>query len=272
MSRILRILASIYFLFGLFHPFDLLAQIPFREPDKWHLAFNENFDGTLSDNWVVAHEFDHYGEPQLYTNRSENVFIKHVPEENNNYLVLRTQKEDYLCSSNDTMACKKRNYEYTSGWIETNKSVKIQYGYIEARIKIPKGGGLWPAFWTFIGDCISDQHNVAEIDIFEMNGSKPKKLETNIHMDYKGNQPRFGKVITIPDYSKDFHLYGLKWTKDEICWYFDNMEIRKMPNPGIIDPVKLILNVALFKGDYKNLKLDLPAEFTIDYVNYYTLL
>lgn len=250
---------------------SVYSQIPSKEPEKWNCYFNEEFNGNITDNWIIANEFDHYGEPQVYTNRESNILIKHDTLDKNNYLVIRTKRENYICNTLDSSRCNKSKYEFTSGWIETKKDIFIKYGYIETRVKIPSGKGLWPAFWTFIRDSITNGHNAAEIDIFEMNGKHLKRQETNIHMVYKSDKklPDYGKVLKVGNYVNDFHIYGLKWTPDEISWYFDNNLIRKVINPGIIDPVKLILNVAILPGTPVKVKTAFPTEFIVDYVRAY---
>ena len=244
------------------------SQTPFHQPGDWTPILIEEFDNL--NHWKVAHEFDHYGEPQVYTNRAKNVFIRDIG--GNNHLVLKTCNESYTCGGTSPWGCSKLNYDYTSGWVETKSTFNTQYGFIEARIKNPKGKGLWPAFWTFIGEGVSNGSNAAEIDIFEMNGNNTTDQITNLHLEY--GAPNFHGIsfpehISIADYSTSFHTYGLKWTPTNIYWYFDNQEIRKTNNPGIIDPVRIILNVAIWPNDLPDNTTQFPTEFIVDFVKVY---
>lgn len=259
------------FLFGCIYfcgiLFTGLSQTPSSQPGDWFLIFEDHFDDELSTKWKVEHEFDHYGEPQVYTNRPENVFVRNIS--GNNYLVLKTYREEYACRKTSPGGCNKLKYDFTSGWVETKKEYNVHYGYMEARIKIPVGKGIWPAFWTFRGEGVRNRHNSAEIDIFEMDGKRPAIQGTNLHLDYNApnfKAPSFPEEIDVQDYSSDFHTYGLKWTPTNICWYFDNREIRKTANPGIVDPVRIILNVAIFPWELPDSDTRFPVEFLVDYV------
>jgi beta-glucanase (GH16 family) len=247
-----------------------ISQTPFHQPEDWIPVFEDHFDKEVSEKWKVENEFDHYGEPQVYTNRPENVFIRNVS--GNNFLVLKTFRENYECKRISPAGCNKLKYAYTSGWVETKRTYNVHYGYMEARIKIPEGKGIWPAFWTFRGEGVQNRHNSAEIDIFEMDGKRPAIQGTNLHLDYNApnfKAPSFPEEIDIPDYSDDFHTYGLKWTPTNIYWYFDNREIRRSPNPGIVDPVRIILNVAIFPWELPDENTSFPTEFLVDFVKVY---
>ena len=98
----------------------------------WQLLWKDDFNSLNTEIWNVTNNDDHGGEPEMY--RTQNCFIS------NGNLVLRAKQENYS------------GHSYTSGEITTNQPFNLQYGYIEARIKLPYGNGLWPAFWTWTGD------------------------------------------------------------------------------------------------------------------------
>lgn len=127
-----------------------LTQVPSNDMN-WEAVFIDDFNTLDLGDWEVLNNFDHYGEPQMYTNRTDNVYI------NNGNLILKIIKENYM------------GHSYTSGWINTK--TKYQYGYFEIRCKLPTGKGFWPAFWLHDGSCSGGNYN--EIDIFEMDGSYP---------------------------------------------------------------------------------------------------
>lgn len=264
----------------------LPAQLP-PEDTHWQLIFEDQFDSLDQQVWTVANNFDHYGEPQVYTNRSKNVFIE------DGELILQVRKEDYRCHDRGGAACNKPRYEFTSGWVETILWSNIRYGYLESRIKLPHGHGFWPAFWTFGLGGKENRSNVAEIDIFEMLGSAPpKQMGTNMHLDYcrcHGNscpceflgQLRCPEVnpeilcngldVEIPDYSEDYLTYGLEWTPDKIIWYVNGIMVRNSPNPGIIDPVRVIFNLAITPWNAPDTTTPFPSTMHIDYFKFYQL-
>jgi beta-glucanase (GH16 family) len=164
--------------------------------------------------------------------------------------------------------------------VETKPAYNTQYGYIEARISLPYGRGFWPAIWTFVGEGLPTHTNAAEIDIFEMYGHKPAtNLETNVHLeycnpdrfDYPGcpSIPSYHKSHLIPSYANKYHVYGCEWTPEFLKFKFNGVAIRVMNNPGVIDPVRIIMNMAILVGDPPTQFTPFPSDIKIDYVRVY---
>lgn len=249
---------------------------------QWELVWEDNFDSLNTDIWLVQNHFDHYGgELQVYTNRPENVFV----EDGN--LILRVLREEYICPpwALHPWGCARQYntgqpYQYTSGWVETQPAYNTQYGYIEARINLPWGRGFWPAFWTFVGEGLESHENAAEIDIFEMYGHKPSTiLSTNVHLHYCNESwpsypdcsdiPRYGKEHVIPSYANKYHVYAIEWTPTILKWRFNGVAIRVMNNPGVVDPVRTIINMALLQGNPPTVNTPFPSDIKVDYVRVY---
>jgi beta-glucanase (GH16 family) len=249
---------------------------------QWELVWEDNFDSLNTDIWLVQNHFDHYGgELQVYTSRSENVFV----EDGN--LILRVLREEYTCPPEalNPWACARQYntgqpYQYTSGWVETQPAYNTEYGYIEARINLPWGRGFWPAFWTFVGEGLESHENAAEIDIFEMYGHKPSTLlSTNVHLQYCNENyptypdcsdiPKYGKEHIIPSYANKYHVYAIEWTPTILKWRFNGTAIRVMSNPGVVDPVRTIINMALLQGNPPTVNTPFPSDIKVDYVRVY---
>ncbi len=262
----------------------------------WQLVWEDNFNTLNTNIWKVKDNFDHYsgladtydeGEPQVYTNRTNNVFVS------NGNLVLKIQDEDYSCPTSALFdwGCSRQAkygtiYNYTSGWVESKEVNNTQYGYIESRIKLPYGYGFWPAFWTLAGSGVNNAANAAEIDIFEMiawsNGfegwpftNSPSIFTTNVWKFYPSQDPvLYNQYPDLPsagimsDY-RNWHIYAIEWSPSKIIWYIDNYPVRVQAHHGIIDPVRIILNLAL--GDLPNSSTPFPSEMLIDYVRVYDL-
>ncbi len=120
----------------------------------------------------------------------------------------------------------------------------------------------------------------AEIVIFEMYGHKPPSFQsTNIHLEYcNENYPTYpdcsgigsyGREHIIPSYAFKYLIYSVEWTPDYIKWKTNDQVIRVSPNPGVVDPVRLIINMAILMGDPPNLQTIFPADIKIDYVRVY---
>src|SRR5690606_19828779 len=103
-----------------------------------------------------------------------------------------------------------------------------------------------PAFWTFKED---NGTNAAEIDIFEMRDALAENqnyLSTNLHLEYCCNLPNYVQIHYPPSFDyTTWHKYGVAWTPYKITWYVDDIPIRELNNPGVIDYVRVILNLAI---------------------------
>ena len=214
---------------------------------RWKLDWEDDFSFLDESRWSVLNYAAHGKELQLYM--ADNVWA----EDGN--LVIRLNNRPVEClpeknwvAVNSCELCKQGVYPYSSGWVETKKSYYRKYGYIEARIKCPYRRGLWPAFWTFIGMGIPDASNYAEIDIFELYGHKrPNHVETNIHLVYEPGT--FTKNLQEHNLKKfsyvNWHTYAIEWDSTKIVWYIDNQPIRTTYNHGVVDPVRIIFNMAV---------------------------
>lgn len=166
-----------------------------------------------------------------------------------------------------------RDYPYTSGMAMTGGNnfgteplFTFQYGYIEARIKIPSGKGLWPAFWLLP----TTYNSLPEIDIMEILGDAPHQLHMNFHPKIGKN---FGCVYEGIDLSKDFHTYGVDWQTDYIAWYLDGAERCRYTGDGIpAEKMYILLNLAV-GGDWPgapDAETVFPADMFVDYVRVYS--
>lgn len=223
-----------------------LTQVPSNDMN-WEAVFIDDFNTLDLGDWEVLNNFDHYGEPQMYTNRTDNVYI------NNGNLILKIIKENYM------------GHSYTSGWI--NAKTKYQYGYFEIRCKLPTGKGFWPAFWLHDGSCSGGNYN--EIDIFEMDGSYPTLTTNNLHNCI---DPSPYAEQPCPNYSTAYHNYSVEWTPTRIVWYLDDNIIRSEENIyGIIHPQTLIVNLAIFPWDLPNNSTPFPSYMYVDHIKIYQL-
>ena len=117
-----------------------------------------------------------------------------------------------------------KTFNYYSGMLHSAEGFEQQYGYFEIRCKVPFGYGFWPAFWL-----MSKSGWPPEIDVFEILGREPNKLILTTHfLDKDKKKRQNAKSIYGPDFSKDFHTFGLEWNPKEIIWYLDNKKVLKL--------------------------------------------
>lgn len=246
----------------------LFGQTPSNDP-HWQLVWEDNFNSFDANKWLKV-DWAQHGEPQLYL--ANNVYTS------GGNLIIKVDDNQTYCPPNPPTVwgacwpCDNQWYNYSSGWVETKQAYNTQYGYIESRIKMPYGFGFWPAFWTFVGSGLPNSTNAAEIDIFENLGHNPANIiTTNIHKNYPdGNIYYEEHMPTNYSWANTWHTYAVEWSPNKIIWYLDGSPIRIFPNHGIIDPVRIILNLAIARY-LPNSSTPFPSYMYVDYVKVYEL-
>jgi beta-glucanase (GH16 family) len=201
-------------------------------------------------------------ELQYYTNRQENIKIE------NGVLKITARREQYMGEA------------FTSARIFTKGKFETKYGRVEARIKLPRGKGLWPAFWMLGAN--SDTviwPQCGEIDIMEYLGSSPTKIFGTVHgPGYSGGQS-IGKNYFLPNsrFDTDFHIFGIEWDENYINFYVDDVLYNqitpdKVPGEWVFNqPFYIILNIAVggnLPGAPNN-ETPFPQEMLVDYIRVY---
>lgn len=197
----------------------ILSDTKIYEPN-WVLQWSDEFNGTDVDESIwrkVFHGNPDNGEIQFYTPRPENIKVS------DGTLKLIAHNETY--TGQGPWMSSPATREFTSGKIETQGKKVFKYGRIEARIKIPRGKGTWPAFWL-LGKNLFDVGvgwpKCGEIDIME-HGQDFNNLGAAIHTQAYNHTIGTQKTGTyqITDYDTDFHIYGVDWFEDKLSFYVD---------------------------------------------------
>lgn len=222
------------------------------DPTVWSLLWSDEFDGPPvnsqidSTKWTAEVGGNGWGNQELeyYTNRIDNAF------KSNGSLIIKAIKETFTGSDNVT-----RNY--TSARLITKNKFNVKYGRIEARIKIPFGQGIWPAFWM-LGDNIDSVGWPAcgELDIMENIGREPSIIHGTLHgPGYSGSNglsSSYSLTNNAP-FANDYHVFAVEWEPGVIRFYCDGI-LYKTRTPAdlpgattwVFDhPFFLILNVAV---------------------------
>ena len=154
------------------------------------------------------------------------------------------------------------NYGYMSGVITTQPSFSQTYGYFEMRAKIPRGKGLWPAFWLLP----LDQSWPPEIDVMESIGD-PSKVHTTYHS--KATESAGMEHRISPD---EFHTFAASWDEREVIWYIDGREVFRKPTPADMHkPMYMLANLAVgghWPGN-PDATTRFPAVYSIDFIRAY---
>lgn len=173
---------------------------------------------------------------------------------------------------------------YTSGRIKTKGRFERTYGRFEARIKLPRGQGIWPAFWMLGADIDTvPWPDCGEIDIMEYRGHEPDILWATIHGTGHWGDDAVTTRFQVPggDLDRDFHVYAIDWSPDRIVWTLDGTPYKTatpgdLPQAGrwIYDhPFFILLNVAVggrWVGAPDSTTV-FPQTMLVDYVRVYDL-
>lgn len=171
---------------------------------------------------------------------------------------------------------------YTSARLQSNDKFEAKYGRIEARIQIPRGQGIWPAFWMLGGDFPQTSWpSSGEIDIMENVGKEPHRIYGTVHgPGYSGGAGISGMYQHPQNWSfaDAFHTYAVDWKPGSITWSVDGNVYHQVTtsrvggNPWVFDkPYFLILNVAVggqWPG-YPDGSTQFPQQMKVDYVRVY---
>ncbi|TPG08968.1 glycoside hydrolase family 16 protein [Curtobacterium flaccumfaciens] len=168
---------------------------------------------------------------------------------------------------------------YTSARLKSEGTSTAQYGRVEARIRIPRGQGIWPAFWMLGADIGQvGWPACGEIDVMENVGYEPGIVHGTVHgPGYSGAQG-ISASYTAPSgaaFADDFHVYGVDWRPGSITWTVDGVAYRTLTradvgsNPWVFDkPFFVILNVAV-GGTWPGSPDDstqFPQQMTVDWL------
>jgi beta-glucanase (GH16 family) len=246
-------------------------------PTVWTLAWSDEFDGPNgapvdSTKWSFDIGGNGWGNNELetYTSRTANADLE------GGALVIKTLKETYTGADNIT-----RNY--TSARLLTRNKFTQMYGRFEARIKIPYGQGVWPAFWM-LGDNIDTAGwpNCGEIDIMENIGKEPSIVHGTFHGPGYSAANGVTAAYTLPNgrkFSDDFHTFAVEWEPNVMRFYVDGL-LYKTRTPADLPPGTtwvfnhpffIILNVAVgggFPGNPDGTTV-FPQTMQVDYVRVY---
>ncbi|MFN9863660.1 MAG: family 16 glycosylhydrolase [Bacteroidota bacterium] len=201
-------------------------------------------------------------ELQFYTDRAKNVTVK------DGNLVITADRESFSGA------------QYTSARLLTKGKFDQTYGRFEARMQLPWGQGIWPAFWMLGADIDTNAWpNCGEIDIMELRGQNPTVLIGSIHgPGYSGGQA-ISKSYTLKNdrFDTGFHIFGVEWGPGYINFYVDNVLYNQikpsdLPGPWVFNkPFFIIMNIAVggnFVGS-PNDQTVFPQTMLVDYVRVY---
>jgi beta-glucanase (GH16 family) len=253
----------------LFLIFLMLITVVYSYSQCYELVWSDEFNDTTlnADNWnIEVNGNPANNELEYYTARPQNVTV------GDSVLTLTAIKETY------------NGKAYTSGRINSSRKFSFQYGKVEARMKLPYGQGIWPAFWM-LGNSISSVGwpDCGEIDIMEMIGGgdgRDNRVYSTLHWGpvTGGSHPSYGKSYTLSSgiFADEYHTFTTEWNATTLKTYCDdNLYYTIDLSPAGLDafraPFYIILNLAV-GGDWPgspNTSTVFPQSLKVDYVRVY---
>jgi len=233
----------------------------------WKLIWQDEFSGNGSpidkSKWtpeIGGHGWGNH-ELQYYTDRIENAF------QSNGSLVIKAIKEEFAGRT------------YTSARLITKHTFTATYGRFEARIKLPRGQGIWPAFWLLGNDIEKvGWPKCGEIDIMELIGKEPSTIHGTIHGPGYSSKKGISSSYSLKakHFSDAFHVFAVEWEPDAIRFYCDDVLYRTLTPADLPQgtnwvynhPFFILLNVAV-GGDWPGAPdstTAFPQEMLVDYV------
>lgn len=231
----------------------------------WHDEFDKGTE--LSSDWT--HEVQGPG----WVNHELQNYVNHVSPAGN--------PVTEISNGSLHIHCFKENGQIYSGRVYAKVNTGWKYGYFEARIRLPKGKGTWPAWWMMP---VGNNNNTnpwpgcGEIDIMEEVGVDANNVTSTIHCNKynNGNTATEHGVLRVPTAESDYHVYACEWTDSKLEFFVDGQSILKYePADKSKDywpfnvPFYPILNLA-WGGDWGGMngvdETALPITMDVDYV------
>lgn len=241
------------------------------------LTWSDEFNGTNlnSGNWTFEVDCNggYNGEEQCYTNSSKNLTLN-----GNGIMSINLIKSNTVLANGKT---------FTSARINSQNKRDFTYGRMEARLKIPSGKGLWPAFWMMpTQNTYGNWPSSGELDIMEILGDNPQRTFSTLHFGKPSPYTQLQGIFNSVDLSKDFHVYAVERDPQEIRWYLDDVKVftardtdtnfwinTNPPQDGtkwpFTKPFFFILNLAVGGWAGSPDPSILESKFEVDYVRVY---
>ncbi|MER6025893.1 RICIN domain-containing protein [Streptomyces sp. NPDC001851] len=213
-------------------------------------AFSDTFDGPAGSavdpsKWTLeTGDNVNNHEREYYTPGTRNAAL-----DGQGHLVITARQENPA-----GYQCWYGSCQYTSARLNTAGKFEARYGHVEARMKIPRGQGMWPAFWM-LGTPVNWPDS-GEVDVMENVGFEPSTVHGTIHGPGYSGSGGIGAAYTLPGgqaFADAFHTFAIDWAPGSITWSVDgNVYERRTPadlrgKRWVFDdrPFFLILNLAV---------------------------
>lgn len=218
------------------------------ETSGWALVWQDEFDGEAGAppdpaHWTCEVGGSGWGNEEWQYYRPENAAL-----DGSSHLVITARQENPA-----NVTCWYGPCRYTSARLVTRDKFEPTFGKVEARLKLPSGQGIWPAFWMLGADVSTvGWPQCGEIDIMEFIGREPTHVYGTVHGPGYSGANGIGNRIQVQNLAEDYHVFGVTWAPASIRWYVDGQQYHQV-TPGSLQgqrwvfdrPFFILLNLAV---------------------------
>jgi|GEM_PF-1925950 len=251
------------------------ATLPANLRDQYSIAFFDEFNGQYlnPEKWNTSFIWP----SDLIINNEEQYYVDVNGQDNDlgvspfsfdgSSLTISARK-----TPSSVPADRVANQEYISGLITSYDAFKFTHGYAEARVKVPKGQGLWPAFWL-LNAYYREGEKKPEIDIMEYLGHQTSRAYQTYHyFDPAGKKISSESHVDKSDYTDGYYIFSAEWKPGLIQFYIDGKPHHKIEGDGVAnEQMYLLANLAVggWWPGTPNSQTEFPAEYSIDWIRVY---
>ena len=241
-------------------------------PDGYTLVFSDEFRGRSIDDskWRTRYRWG----PDWIINDERQYYVDVQDEPGFGHSPFSLDGEYLTISASRTPARLRRSansQRWLSGAMTTYGRFSMKYGYVEMRAKMPRGRGMWPAFWLL------HERNTPrrpEIDVVELLGHDTDTVYQTYHW-YQNHSLRSTPSFRVEttDYADDFHTYAVRWEPGRVTWYVDGRQTNRFDSDKVAaENMYLLLNLAVGGSWAGNPDGSTPdrVDYTIDYIRAYS--
>lgn len=234
------------------------GEVVTAESRGYELVWSDEFDGSEIDAAKWHTDFASKVHPPG-TNHEQQIYAPANAMVRGGQLALRAER------------VARGGFPFTSGMVDSHEKFSQRHGWFEARMQLPAGKGMWPAFWLLP---VTYQWP-PEIDIMEHKGRIADRIWMTLHLPQPGTwRPQStGREYAGPDFTAGMHTFAVEWKPDALRWYVDGVQRfeTRQPTPDVA--MYVILNLAV-GGDWDgapDAATVFPAALLVDWVRVYRL-
>jgi len=239
----------------------------FDKLNQWELTFEDDFTSSKldQDKWLTGYYWGKTILNDTYVQANEFQFFTEKNLEIKDSVLRITTKAEKVKGKawNPSLGFYQKDFDYTSGLINTGQSFRQKYGRFEAKIKVNHSYPVHHAFWM-LGEKITP-----EIDVFKYDKKSKSKISIANYWGNPSEEKGIKKIkssVSGPNLSSDYYLYTLLWTPEKLTWKINNIPVYEVTEGIPQEPMYVLLSSGI---TVNGSQIQLPCTMEIDWVRVY---